>query len=162
MATEWAGLIGFVAALALALLRVPVAVAMAVVGIIGTLLLTDWMSASYVMASLPFEAIFPYGLSVVPLFIFMGVFASHSGLSSNLFRGITAFSGHRPGGLAASSIAPVRCLARFADRRLRPVRPWAVWHCLKCVNAAMPKVLPGHRLRRAVHWAFSFRHRSCW
>ena len=104
MATEWAGLIGFVAALALALLRVPVAVAMAVVGIIGTLLLTDWMSASYVMASLPFEAIFPYGLSVVPLFIFMGVFASHSGLSSNLFRGITAFSGHRPGGLAASSI----------------------------------------------------------
>ena len=104
MATEWAGLIGFVVALVLALLRVPVAIAMAVVGIGGTLILTDWMSASYVMASLPFEAIFPYGLSVVPLFIFMGVFASHSGLSGNLFRGITAFSGHRPGGLAASSV----------------------------------------------------------
>ena len=104
MATEWAGLIGFVVALTLALLRVPVAIAMAVVGIGGSLLLTDWMSASYVMASLPFEAIFPYGLSVVPLFIFMGVFASHSGLSGNLFRGITAFSGHRPGGLAASSV----------------------------------------------------------
>ncbi|OSQ37381.1 TRAP transporter large permease [Thalassospira mesophila] len=104
MATEWAGLIGFVVALGLALLRVPVAVAMALVGIGGTLMLMDWSSASYVMASLPFEAIFPYGLSVVPLFIFMGVFASHSGLSGNLFRGITAFAGHRRGGLAASSV----------------------------------------------------------
>ena len=105
METEWVGLIGFAAALALALLRVPVAVAMAIVGIVGTLLLSDWTSASYVMASLPFEAIFPYGLSVVPLFIFMGVFASHSGLSGDLFRGVAAFSGHRPGGLAASSVA---------------------------------------------------------
>jgi tripartite ATP-independent transporter DctM subunit len=104
MATEWAGLIGFVVALALAMLRVPVAIAMAIVGIGGSLMLTDWTSASYVMASLPFEAVFPYGLSVVPLFIFMGVFASHSGLSGNLFRGITAFAGHRRGGLAASSV----------------------------------------------------------
>ena len=105
MTTEWAGLIGFAAALALILLRIPVAIAMAIVGICGVLSLTDWTSASYVMASLPFEAISPYGLSVVPLFIFMGVFASHSGLSANLFRAIAAFAGHRRGGLAASSVA---------------------------------------------------------
>ena len=104
MAAEWAGGLGFVAALLLALLKIPIAVSMAVVGIIGTLMLMDWNSASYVMASLPFEAIFPYSLSVVPLFIFMGVFASYSGLSENLYRGIVVFAGHRPGGLASATI----------------------------------------------------------
>ncbi|MFY0681524.1 MAG: TRAP transporter large permease [Thalassovita sp.] len=84
--------------------RIPVALAMGAVGILGAIYLGDWMSASYVMASLPFETIFPYGLSVVPLFIFMGVFAGHSGLSENLFRGLIAFVGHRPGGLASSTI----------------------------------------------------------
>ncbi len=104
MGAEWAGGLGFGAALLLALLKVPIAVSMAIVGIIGTLILMDWNSASYVMASLPFEAIFPYGLSVVPLFIFMGVFASYSGLSENLYRGIVAFAGHRRGGLASATI----------------------------------------------------------
>ncbi|MEM7068895.1 MAG: TRAP transporter large permease [Pseudomonadota bacterium] len=101
---EWLGLVGFGVALALSLLRVPVALSMIAVGVVGTIMLTDWLSATYVMASLPFEAIFPYSLSVVPLFIFMGVFASHSGLSGNLFRGMAAFIGHRPGGLASATI----------------------------------------------------------
>ena len=100
----WIGFAGFGIALFLAMCRMPVALAMAAVGIAGSLLLGDWFSSTYVIASLPFETIFPYGLSVVPLFIFMGVFAGHSGLSDNLFRGLIAFVGHRPGGLASSTI----------------------------------------------------------
>ncbi len=100
----WIGFAGFAIALGLAMLRVPVALAMALVGLVGAILLGDWFSATYVIASLPFETIFPYGLSVVPLFVFMGVFASHSGLSENLFRGLIAFVGHRPGGLASATI----------------------------------------------------------
>ena len=105
MTSEWAGLAGFVVALILAFFRVPVAIAMACVGVVGTLLLMDWSSATFVMANLPFEAIFPYGLSVVPLFNFMGVFASFSGQYENLFRGIATFVGHRPGGLASATVA---------------------------------------------------------
>jgi len=100
----WIGIAGFVATLFLAMCRVPVALAMAAVGIVGSIILGGWFSSSYVMASLPFETIFPYGLSIVPLFIFMGVFAGHSGLSDNLFRGLVAFVGHRPGGLASATI----------------------------------------------------------
>lgn len=100
----WIGIAGFGIALFLAMCRVPVALAMAAVGIVGSIMLGDWFSSTYVIASLPFETIFPYGLSVVPLFIFMGVFAGHSGLSENLFRGLIAFVGHRPGGLASSTI----------------------------------------------------------
>lgn len=100
----WAGFAGLGIALTLAMLRVPVAIAMAMVGIIGAIALGGWFSSTYVIASLPFETIFPYGLSVVPLFIFMGVFASHSGLSENLYRGLSAFVGHRPGGMATATI----------------------------------------------------------
>ena len=98
------GLVGFLAVLMLAALRVPIAVAMGVVGAVGGIALMGWRSASYVMASLPFEAVFPHGLSVVPLFIFMGVFAAHSGLSGNLYAGVHAFMGHLRGGLTMATV----------------------------------------------------------
>src|SRR5690606_38365426 len=52
-----AGLLGFAAVLLLAGLRVPVAVAMGAVGAAGSVWLLGWPSASYLMASLPFEAV---------------------------------------------------------------------------------------------------------
>ena len=78
---------------------------MGVVGVGGALSLIGWTQASYIMASLPFEAIFPYNLSVVPLFVLMGVLAARCGLSGSLFQGMVAFSGHRRASLAISSIA---------------------------------------------------------
>lgn len=102
--TEWSGLIGFAAVLGLVALRVPVAVAMGLVGIVGTAWLADWRMVEFILANQPFEATFPYGLSVIPLFIFMGVFAARAGLSRNLYEGVYAFIGHRRGGLAMATI----------------------------------------------------------
>jgi len=98
------GLLGFAAVLVLAALRVPVAVAMGIVGTVGSVALLDWHSAAYLMSSLPFQAVFPYSLSVVPLFIFMGVFATHSGLSRSLYNGVHALLGHRRGGIAMATV----------------------------------------------------------
>lgn len=104
MSGEWSGLIGFAAALLLIGLRVPVAVAMGLVGVVGTALLADWSMVAFVLANQPFEAVFPYGLSVVPLFIFMGVFAARAGLSRNLYEGVYAFVGHFRGGLGIATV----------------------------------------------------------
>lgn len=104
MSGEWSGLIGFAAALLMIGLRVPVAVAMGLVGIAGTALLADWSMVAFVLANQPFEAVFPYGLSVVPLFIFMGVFAARAGLSRNLYEGVYAFVGHLRGGLGIATV----------------------------------------------------------
>ncbi len=104
MSGEWSGLIGFAAALVLIGLRVPVAVAMGLVGVVGTALLADWSMVAFVLANQPFEAVFPYGLSVVPLFIFMGVFAARAGLSRNLYEGVYAFVGHFRGGLGIATV----------------------------------------------------------
>ncbi len=99
-----AGLWGFLATLGLIALGVPVAVAMGVVGVVGYWWLQGWFSASYVLGTAPFEAIFPYSFSVIPLFVMMGVFAARAGLSRSLFDLINGFFGHLRGGLAVSSV----------------------------------------------------------
>lgn len=104
MTEEFAGLLGFIATLGLILLRVPVAIAMGIVGVVGAALISDWQQVAYVLGNAPFEAISPYGLSVVPLFIFMGVFAARAGLSQNLYSSVHAFLGHLRGGLAMATI----------------------------------------------------------
>lgn len=104
MSGDWSGLIGFAVALGLIALRVPVAVAMGLVGVVGTAWLADWSMVSFILANQPFEAVFPYGLSVVPLFIFMGVFAARAGLSRNLYEGVYAFVGHFRGGLGIATV----------------------------------------------------------
>jgi tripartite ATP-independent transporter DctM subunit len=57
-----------------------------------------------VLGSAPFEAVFPYSLSVVPLFVMMGVFAAHAGLSQALYRAVGVFVGHVRGGLAFATV----------------------------------------------------------
>lgn len=104
MSPALVGILGFGVVLALMLLRVPVAVAMGLVGGAGFLLLQGWDGLAYVMGSSPFESVFPYSLSVVPLFVMMGVFATYAGLSRQLYDAAYAFLGHFRGGLALATI----------------------------------------------------------
>lgn len=85
-------------------LRVPIAIAMGTVGATGGLILNGSDSVSFVMGSLPFETVFPYSLSVVPLFIMMGVFAARAGLSKSLYAAVHAFIGHYRGGLGMATV----------------------------------------------------------
>ncbi|OGA64959.1 MAG: C4-dicarboxylate ABC transporter permease, partial [Betaproteobacteria bacterium RIFCSPLOWO2_12_FULL_65_14] len=98
------GLIGFVICIALILARVPVAVSMGVVGAVGYGWVNGWASLAFVLGKAPFDAVFPYDLSVVPLFVMMGVFAGHAGLSRSLYNFVAAFVGHLRGGLALATI----------------------------------------------------------
>lgn len=104
MSEAWLGLAGFVGALVLIAFGLPVAVAMGAVGVLGYWWLNGWAGAAYVLGSTPFESLFPYSFSVIPLFVMMGVFASYAGLSRSLFDVINAFIGHRRGGLAVTTV----------------------------------------------------------
>ena len=104
MSTALAGVAGFAAVVALIALRVPVAIAMGVVGAIGYGLVNGWNTLGFVLGRAPFEAEFPVGLSVLPLFILMGVFAAHGGLSRNLYGFVAALIGHFRGGLALATV----------------------------------------------------------
>jgi tripartite ATP-independent transporter DctM subunit len=98
------GIIGFVAALILIAFRVPIAVALGVVGAIGFGAINGFGVVGFVLGSGVFEAIFPYTLSVIPLFLLMGVAASRSGLSTDLFGAANAVVGRFRGGLAIATI----------------------------------------------------------
>ena len=76
---------GFVAMFALMALRVPIGVAMGAVGVVGFGLLSGAGPALNLLGSVPLAVLTDYNLSVIPMFVLMGAFASHSGLSRELF-----------------------------------------------------------------------------
>jgi len=98
------GVAGFAAVLALIALRVPVGIAMGVVGAIGYGLVYGFGTIGFVLGRAPFDAVFPVSLSVVPLFVMMGVFAGHGGLSRSLYEFVASFIGHLRGGLAMATV----------------------------------------------------------
>ncbi len=95
---------GFVAVLILVLLRVPIAFAMGLVGMVGYMLETSYRGAISMVARLLIDASQDYGLSVVPLFILMGLFINKGGISRELYQASYAFLGHFRGGLAMATI----------------------------------------------------------
>ena len=97
-------LIGFAAVFALALLRIPLAFAMGLVGFIGLGLLRGWAPTMANAAQVVYDTGFAYTLSVVPLFILMGNFVARAGLAQELFRAAYAFIGHLRGGLAHATV----------------------------------------------------------
>jgi tripartite ATP-independent transporter DctM subunit len=94
----------FVSMLVLMALRVPIAAAMFVPGVAGYWLLTDSMNTINFLKGSAVARLTVYELSVIPLFLLMGQFASQGGLSRDLFRAAAALIGHVRGGLAMASV----------------------------------------------------------
>jgi len=98
-------ILGFACIFGLALLRVPLAFAMGIVGIAGIGLTRGWQPAMASAAQVVYETGFAYTLSVIPLFILMGNFVARGGLAHELFQAAYAFIGHLRGGLAHATVA---------------------------------------------------------
>ncbi|MEC9402597.1 MAG: TRAP transporter large permease [Pseudomonadota bacterium] len=98
------GLLGFAAVLVLVLLRVPIAFAMGFVGMIGFMIESGYRASISMTARLIIDTSQDYGLSVVPLFILMGLFVNKAGISRELYAASNAFLGHFRGGLAMATI----------------------------------------------------------
>ena len=105
MDRDLVALLGFVAMFGLMAVRVPIGIAMGIAGVGGFALLSGTKPALNLLANVPLSVLTDYNLSVIPMFILMGAFASHSGMSTELFKAGRAWLGHRRGGLALASIA---------------------------------------------------------
>lgn len=97
-------LIGFAAVLALVLMRMPIAFAMGLVGLIGYMMETSYRGAISMAGRLIIDTSQDYGLSVVPLFVLMGLLVNKSGISRELYQVSHAFLGHMRGGLAMATV----------------------------------------------------------
>ncbi len=105
MERDLVALLGFLAMFGLMALRVPIGIAMGIAGVGGFAVLSGTKPALNLLANVPLSVLTDYNLSVIPMFILMGAFASHSGMSTELFKAGRAWLGHRRGGLALASIA---------------------------------------------------------
>jgi len=104
MERELLVILGFSGMFGLMALRVPVAIAMGVTGIAGFGAVAGWMPAINLLANVPLSVITDYNLSVIPMFVLMGAFASYGGMSRELYEAGRTWLGHFRGGLALASV----------------------------------------------------------
>jgi C4-dicarboxylate transporter DctM subunit len=105
MDTDAVAIIGFVVLFVLMLARVPVGMAMGLVGVTGFGYLTNYEAALKLIGQTSMRTVTDYTFGIIPMFLLMGAFVSHAGISRELFRAANAFVGHWRGGLGVATIA---------------------------------------------------------
>ena len=105
MSTDVVAILGFVVLFVLMLLRVPVGMAMGLVGVGGFAYLAGGTPALKIVGHTSMRSVTDWNFAVVPLFLLMGSFATNSGMSRELFRTANAYLGHLKGGLGIATIA---------------------------------------------------------
>ena len=104
MSPQVVGLIACGALVGLILLRVPVAAALLLVGTLGYAAIDGWNAALYTLGTTPFDLAQAYALSVVPLFLLMGVVIARTTIATELFAAADAAVSGRRGGLGIATI----------------------------------------------------------
>lgn len=90
--------------LALMALRVPIAISMFVAGVTGYLIQRGWAPLASFLSTQAYARFASYDLSVIPLFILMGHFATQGGISKALFAFAAGVMGRFKGGLAMAAV----------------------------------------------------------
>ncbi len=90
--------------LLLMVVRVPIAAAMFVAGTVGFVVQSGFSPFINFINNLAVSRLANYDLSVIPLFILMGHFATQGGISKALFKFAAAVMGRFKGGLAMSAV----------------------------------------------------------
>ena len=109
MSPSTIGAIGVLALFVMLLLRVPVWIALTLVGFIGNTIMSGLVPTFALAGTVPFDVGSAYTLSVVPLFVLMGEVASETGLSANLFKAARVMLAGMRGGLAVGALAASAC-----------------------------------------------------
>jgi tripartite ATP-independent transporter DctM subunit len=79
--------------------------AMALSGFLGMLVMISPDAALSLLGQTVFETALSFELSVIPLFVLMGFFATSSGLSEELYEAFDIWLGSKPGGLGMATVA---------------------------------------------------------
>ncbi len=104
MNTVLIGVLSFVVLLIFVFLHMPISIVMLIVGIVGYALVVSPQAALVKLGTDIFNNAAVYTLSVIPMFLLMGLFLGTSGLARRLFDAFNAWLGHIRGGLAIASI----------------------------------------------------------
>jgi C4-dicarboxylate transporter DctM subunit len=112
--TDAVAIIGFVVLFILMLLRVPVGMAMGLVGVTGFGVIAGAGPALKLVGQTSMRTVTDYTFGVIPMFLLMGAFVSASGMSRELFRAANTVVGHLRGGLGLATIAACAAFAAIS------------------------------------------------
>ncbi len=99
------GIASFPILMILIFLRVPIGLSMFLVGLAGLIIVTDGTQVAFGrLKSETYTTFSSYSLTIVPMFLLMGHFATLGGMSSALFKAAEGFLGHKKGGVAMAAI----------------------------------------------------------
>jgi tripartite ATP-independent transporter DctM subunit len=99
------GLYSFPLLLGLIFLRIPIGLAMLLVGLGGSYAINGTTLMAFAqLKNQTYGTFSSYSLSIIPLFLLMGQFATLGGLSAALFKAAEAWLGHRKGGVAMAAV----------------------------------------------------------
>ena len=118
MSPEIIGAIGLLCMIVMVMLRVPVALAMLGVGLAGFAAVTAPSGALQMLKDLPVDVLAKYDFSAIPLFILMGVFATHSGMAGKLFEATRIIFGGVRGSLGIAGIGSSGIFASISGSSL--------------------------------------------
>ncbi len=104
LSNDVVAILGFVILFLLMLLRVPVGMAMGLVGVVGYSYIAGAGPALKLVGQTSMRTVTDYTFGVIPMFMLMGAFVSVSGVSKELFKAANAFIGHLRGGLGVATI----------------------------------------------------------
>jgi tripartite ATP-independent transporter DctM subunit len=104
MSPDFIAVAGFAVLFVLMLLRVPVGMAMGLVGVVGYSMIAGAGPALKLVGQTSMRTVTDYTFGVIPMFMLMGAFVSVSGVSRELFRAANACVGHWRGGLGMATV----------------------------------------------------------
>jgi len=125
MSPELVGVLGIVLLLLLFALRMPVGIAMLLVGFLGYCYLSSVDAALSKLGMDVFATASSYSLSVIPLFILMGMILSYAGLGAKLYRAVDVWLGHLRGGMAMATIGACAAFAAVCGSTVATVATMA-------------------------------------
>jgi C4-dicarboxylate transporter DctM subunit len=99
------GILGIILLVVLLFLGMNIGFAMLAAGFFGFAMAVNLTAALGILKTVPFNTTANFSLSVIPLFVMMGQFAFHGGLSADLYQACYKWLGRMPGGLATATIA---------------------------------------------------------
>ena len=115
------GIGGIILLLVFLTMRVPIAWSLGIVGFIGLLFLLPRDAALSSLFEIVWGKIDSYGLSVVPMFVFMGMLAMESGVGADIYDACNKWIGYLPGGLALTTVAASGCFAAVSGSSIAAV-----------------------------------------
>ena len=143
MSAEMVGTSALIMMFVLMMMRIPIAVSMALPAVLGVLYLKGWVALSTAVETIIWDHSYSYILSTLPMFVLMGEMLNLSGISNELFSSFRAWFGRLKGGLGMATIGASAVFSAASGSSVANTGTIGVMATKEMINSGYSKALAG-------------------